>query len=141
MKHLKTKKFHKFVLDEISKQRFTKNLISITLDEELEAYKKNIDSLISKKKELDNSSLDNFFKKLNKDEKESMINVYPTIKIEENEDEETEIDSKEEIEAIIDAPIKKMKNFIRKDIKSLIFKKIESMDNQKKKKKKLAEFP
>ena len=70
-----------------------------------------------------------------------MINVYPTIKIEENEDEETEIDSKEEIEAIIDAPIKKMKNFIRKDIKSLIFKKIESMDNQKKKKKKLAEFP
>ena len=34
-----------------------------------------------------------------------------------------------------------MKNFIRKDIKSLIFKKIESMDNQKKKKKKLAEFP
>ena len=89
LKHLKTKKFHKFVLDEISKQRFTKNLISITLDEELEAYKKNIDSLISKKKELDNSSLDNFFKKLNKDEKESMINVYQTIKIEENEDEET----------------------------------------------------
>ena len=37
LKHLKTKKFHKFVLDEISKQRFTKNLISITLDKELEA--------------------------------------------------------------------------------------------------------
>ena len=97
--------------------------------------------LLFPKKKLDNSSLDNFFKKLNKDEKESMINVYPTIKIEENEDEDTEIDSKEEIEAIIDAPIKKMKNFIRKVIKSLIFKKIESMDNQKKKKKKLAEFP
>ena len=143
LRHLKTKKFEKFVLEKISKRRIAKHLISNILNEELDAYQKNIDSLKTKKNELNNSSLDNFFEKLNKNEKESMINIYPNIKIEEDgDDEETEIDSmSDEIQKDIDARIKRIKEPIRKEIKSLILKKIESMEKRKRKKKNLAEIP
>ena len=125
LKKIETKTFGKYVKEEISKKyRVTKNIISLTLKEELEAYKKVINELNNEKKELNETTPENFVKKLNKQEKEQMISIYPNINFVEKE-EETDTDSiTENIKAILDRPIERQKNMIRKDIQVLISKKI-----------------
>ena len=131
LKKLETKVFEKQVLDKISlKFRISKDIIRTTLKEELGTYKKEIDNLDEEKKDLDTITFDNFFKKLNKAQKEKMININPTIDLIENGDEETDIDS---IEEKINRVLEKPKNRIRKDIQLLIDEKIKKIGKKKKK--------
>jgi hypothetical protein len=139
---LETKKFSNQVYEEISaKHRINKNIILSTLKEELEFYKKDIDSLIEEKKELNDTTTDNFFNKLNQKEKEKLINIYPTINLIENDNEETESESlSENIEKIINKPIERQKNKIRKDIKFIISQKISEARKKRTKKFKNVKF-
>ena len=60
-----------------------------TLNEELESYRKDINYLTDKKKALNDTSVDNFFEKLNKEQKQKMINISSTIVEKDNEENET----------------------------------------------------
>ena len=81
-------------------------------EEELETYKKEITSLNNEKAELNNITLDNFFKKLNKEQKELMVNISPIINWIENDEEDTDIESMDkQIEKIINKPVERQKKY------------------------------
>lgn len=62
-----------------------------------------------------------------------MINISPTVVEKDNEETETQSMS-ETIERIINGPIERQKNIVRKDIKLLISKKFEEVEKTKRKK-------
>ena len=107
------------------------SIISITLNEEISPYIKEIQFIEREKTNLE-LPVEDYFEKLKQNEKEKMIDIKANALIESETDEESESidDYDKEIKKIINKPNEIIKDLIRGSIKELIKDKLEKRKNR-----------
>ena len=133
LKKIQSKKFSKFVIEEVLK-KFRDSLpgiISTTLKEEIVPYINDIDSREKEKSNLD-LPIEDYFKNIKQKEKEKMIYIKASVIKEEETDVESVINNKleSEVEEQIEKSIKRKKDQIRIRIKELIRIKLEKRNKR-----------
>ena len=135
---ISSKTFCKNIKGKISKNNrgISSSIIDIVIKEEISPHKIELNELEKKNEKFSNLTADNYFNSLKQTEKEKMI----SINYNNNEDLESELLTKEsdiddEINEILNRPINRQKEIIRKQIKLLIEEKINELKVKKQRKK------
>ena len=135
---ISSKTFCKNIKEKISKNNrgISSSIIDIVIKEEISPHKIELNELEKKNEKFSNLTADNYFNSLKQTEKEKMI----SINYNNNEDLESELLTKEsdiddEINEILNRPINRQKEIIRKQIKLLIEEKINELKVKKQRKK------